>query len=371
MRIAVFAILALFAVLYAQDYKTFLKGIETNINTFSAGKVESELKGKAGIQPEKNLQNVIDKNKEREILDLLQHLQSSPVKEYTCYQVRKVNVNVKYRCSLTGEVFSDEQICNANCIKQHDCVQSACYQVQACQKLSSGYLCPIGATQCNSSISLKDGISKVTINSYTDGLEISQGRVRFCYEPVCGNWVSIFGTGVSTAGPYTLEVNNLKVRLCHSGVCGNWITIGQNGISNPGANSIWSYRIESFTSGIKLCNNFYNICGNLIPVDVFYTCPLGKYTCIKDGKGNAYCSPYPCNRLPSGKYYCTNGNITSAINDNVLGMWWCSGDQTWLSSQDECLKNCPYYTCTLDGNLYTGLDTCQMACREVGKCEVY
>jgi len=65
------------------------------------------------------------------------------------------------------------------------------------------------------------------------------------------------------------------------------------------------------------------------------------------------------------------GPISSDINANVVGMWWCSGDGTWLMTKSECIENCPYYTCEMDGHTYRGYDTCQTACREVYSCEVF
>ena len=406
MRTAIFVILSFFAVCFSQDYNQVLSDIERNLRNFDARSAERELKNKARVSTSENdLSQTIDTSKKQEILDLLEHFQNTPVREYTCYQVRKVNVNVKYKCSLTGEVFPDEQLCNANCVKQHECVQSACYQVQACQRLSSGYLCPIGATVCDKTKSekivgytLSDGRSVISDGSCKIGIEVSNGKIRFYsenpnyYYTTCtsGNFVDLNSNSFSRASSgglwsttyYYVYVDNKKLRYCYetyswgyyfSG-CGDWIEIGKQGKSQAGI-----CYIESSSRGIRfVCEYSGNPqYGNWIAlseirdVNISYNCPLGNYPCIEDGSGNAYCSPYTCNELTSGKYYCTDGNITSPINENVLGMWWCSGDKTWLSSQDECLRNCPYYTCSLDGKLYTGFDTCQMACREVGRCEVF
>ena len=101
-----------------------------------------------------------------------------------------------------------------------------------------------------------------------------------------------------------------------------------------------------------------------------YQCPLGNYQCVESSPGIAYCSPHECQSI-NGAKYCTTGPIRSNINANVVGMWWCSGDGTWLMTKSECIENCPYYTCEMDGRTYRGYDTCLTACREVYSCEVF
>ena len=204
----------------------------------------------------------------------------------------------------------------------------------------------------------------------TYGLEISGGRLRIYYKHsqnpsgFYGGWIPLCprGGGISTsAGSFRVETNNANnIRFCYYDyynggrwVCGNWVSYS----CGPSCPSGYTYNPSR-----KICeaDPIYS-----------YSCPAGDYQCVESSPGVAYCSPYNCAQQVNGKAYCMSGPIPSGISANVIGMWWCSGDGTWLTSESECIKNCPYYTCEMDGQVYTGFDTCELNCREVYSCEVF
>jgi len=300
-------LLFIVSIAMGQDYKQFIEGLGNRLGNIGVRDTERELRQKAGIRTSENdLSRVIDVNKQQEILDLMKYFSSEPVREFTCYQVRKIDVDVKWKCSLTGRLFNDKQLCEAHCIKQYQCSQVSCYTVRYCEKLKGGEVCPIGKTLCDAKITCPQNSS---YNSSTGKCETSP---LYCF---------YF---------YTWE-------LC--------------------------YCPTGFTY------NFSNDTCETLPSKT-YTCPLGNYSCIEDSPGVAYCSPYSCTGNINGKSYCTSGNIASSIDTNVIGMWWCSGDGTWLLSEDECLRNCPYYICEKDLKLYKGYDSCVLACQEVYSCDL-
>ncbi len=194
-------------------------------------------------------------------------------------------------------------------------------------------------------------------------IQKKDGQVQYEYyggwAPICPN-----GGGASVVnGQYKVETRQSggkdEIRFCYkpavnkSWVCGNWVEY----VCGPSCPQGYTY------------NPSRNVCE--ADPQYTYTCPLGNYSCIEETPGTAYCSPYNCSQTVDGQPYCLSGPISSEINANVVGLWWCSGDQTWLRSEQECIKNCPYYTCSLDGQEYTGLDVCQNACRRQHQCEVY
>jgi len=368
--------LALTALSFSGDVQSEIDQWRNRVEMFTPQQAEQELRQKAGFETQENdLGSLLDRQKQQEMIDLFQKFKSRAVREFTCYQVRTIKVNAKWKCSYDGRLFEDEATCRLSCMRQYQCSQLPCYTVLYCERLSGGSLCPINKTLCSASSSLQvsDGQSKLRVAGYTDGIEVSGGQIRFCYDPTCGGWVDLSGAGSSAAGPYVLEVSSFKVRLCKSGSCGGWVGIGKSGTSNPGGSGTWDYRLELSQSGIRLCSNAGYGCAHWIGVVSVYTysCPLGDYPCVEETPGTAYCSPFSCTGNINGRSYCTSGDITSPVNANVIGMWWCSGDGTWLTSESECIKNCPYYTCEMDGQVYTGFDTCEVNCREVYSCEVF
>lgn len=368
--------LILMAFSFAVDPQSEIEQWRSKMQNFTPQQAEQELRQKAGFKTQENdLGGLIDPQRRQDMINLFQKFQSKTVREFTCYQVRTIKVNAKWKCSYDGRLFEDEATCRLNCMRQYQCSQLPCYTVLYCERLSGGDVCPINKTLCSASsfLQVSDGQSKLSISGYTDGIEISGGKIRFCYDPDCGGWVSLSGAGSSAAGPYVLEVSSSRIRLCKSGSCGGWVKIGTGGTSNPGGSGTWDYRLELSQNGIRLCSNAGYGCGPWIGVASVYTysCPLGDYPCVEEVPGTAYCSPFSCTGNINGRSYCMSGDITSPVNANVVGMWWCSGDGTWLTSESECIKNCPYYACEMDGQVYTGFDTCEVSCREVYSCEVF
>ncbi len=260
-------ILIVATISFSQNPQQEIEKWRNIMQNFTPQQAEQNLRQGAGFQTyENDLGSLIDQQRQQDILDLFQMFKSKPVREFTCYQVRKIKVNTKWKCSSDGRLYEDEPTCKLNCMKQYKCSQLPCYTVAYCERLgfSGKYVCPINKTRCKAQC------------------------------------IGILG---------------------HSS-----------------------------------CS---------------YSCPLGDYPCVEDIPGVAYCSPFKCVGNINGKSYCMTGNITSPINANVIGMWWCSGDRTWLTTQKECMKNCPYYTCEMNGKVYTGLDTCKVNCREVYPCEVF
>jgi len=152
------SLLFIVSIAAGQDYKQFIKGLESHSGRVGIRDIERELKQKAGIRTSENdLGRVIDVNKQQEILDLMKYFSSEPVREFTCYQVRTVKVNAKWKCSYDGRLFEDEATCRQNCMKQHSCNQLPCYTVQFCNELSGGYVCPIGIKRCEATLSCPPG----------------------------------------------------------------------------------------------------------------------------------------------------------------------------------------------------------------------
>ncbi len=197
----------------------------------------------------------------------------------------------------------------------------------------------------------------------TYGLEIANGQVRIYQNSSFSNWAPLCpqGGGSSTlSNAYKVDTSSdNKIRFCYrsywSGrwVCGNWVSY-ECPISCPSG--------YTYNPSRDICeaDPIYN-----------YSCPSGDYQCVEDSPGVAYCSPYDCGQRLNGTPYCMTGPISSSINANVIGLWWCSGDGTWLRNESECIENCPYYRCKMDGQVYTGADTCAVSCREVYSCEVF
>jgi len=193
----VFSLFFLICFVFGQDYKQFLKDTENRMRNFNVGTVESELKQKTGVKTyENNLNRVIDKNKEKEILDLLSKFSEQPVKEYTCYQVRKIDVDVKWKCSLTGRLFNDKQLCEANCIKQYDCVQAECVFAYECEQGGDFHtqnnsldLCPVNRYDCYFQEPNSPCPEKVTVsikgNSYTEQIFYDTYQAVCYHTPIC------------------------------------------------------------------------------------------------------------------------------------------------------------------------------------------
>ncbi|HIP43063.1 MAG TPA: hypothetical protein EYG91_04025 [Aquifex aeolicus] len=89
----VFSLLFIVSIAIGQDYKQFIDQLGNRLGNIRVRDTESELRQKAGIRTENDLSKVIDTSKEREILDLLSKF-SEPIRGFTCYQVRKIDVDV-------------------------------------------------------------------------------------------------------------------------------------------------------------------------------------------------------------------------------------------------------------------------------------
>lgn len=150
--------LALIALSFSGDVQSEIDRWRNRVETFTPQQAEQELKQKAGFKTqETDLEGLVDRHQSRKMIELFQKFRSRAVREFTCYQVRTVKVNAKWKCSYDGRLFEDEATCRQSCMKQHSCNQLPCYTVQSCNELSGGYVCPIGMVQCEATPSCPPG----------------------------------------------------------------------------------------------------------------------------------------------------------------------------------------------------------------------
>ncbi len=123
-------------------------------------KFKESIGGKIGYDENKingNISDIEDVNAKQKLIDLMSNMTSGSKSIYKCYEERIVNVQNFFKCSLNGEVFNNNTLCNNSCFKQHDCIQSNCVQTAQCERLTAGFVCPIQKTQCTASISCPQG----------------------------------------------------------------------------------------------------------------------------------------------------------------------------------------------------------------------
>jgi hypothetical protein len=143
-----------------------------------------------------------------------------------------------------------------------------------------------------------------------------------------GNWVDIFGSGVSQATgwlmTFKIEASYGRLRYCESSwynnyswTCGNWITVTSpcpSGYTyNSSTNKCEATPTFSCPSGYTY-NSSTRKCE--MSAQITYTCPLGSsYPCINTGSG-AYCSPYQCVDVDNPSNI-QNTDTTEGANDKT------------------------------------------------------
>ena len=123
-------------------------------------KFKSSIGNKLGYDESKvngNISDIQSPDAKQKLIEIMSNMPSGSKRIYKCYEERIVKVQNLFKCSLNGEVFNDNTLCNNNCFKQHDCIQSSCIQTAQCERLTAGFVCPIQKTQCQTSISCPSG----------------------------------------------------------------------------------------------------------------------------------------------------------------------------------------------------------------------
>jgi len=123
-------------------------------------KFKSSIGNKLGYDESKvngNISDIQSPDAKQKLIEIMSNMTSGSKSIYKCYEERIVKVQNLFKCSLNGEVFNDNTLCNNNCFKQHDCIQSSCIQTAQCERLTAGFVCPIQKTQCQTSISCPSG----------------------------------------------------------------------------------------------------------------------------------------------------------------------------------------------------------------------
>jgi len=371
-----------------------------------------------------NLNSVIDENKKQQIIQMMQNFNQSTYKwTYKCSQKRVVKIVSQWMCNLTQNVFNDYDICDANCIKQRNCNQAKCYQTASCQALQGGYICPIGQTQCNATITCASG---GTYNANTGKCEANPDDIGYCYikghlagQYIYGlykiilnrtpdtegflwwlsNWNSVNRDNVAEF-VFTATYSQHKESICgytqeelkkpesakirdiiadyvyYLGRCPTKSEVEQwYNDENYSLDKLASSETATEECESKLCPSppFLNgdledftydkTAGTWISRDLNVCNKYSEFSPVVFVKIVNYTCPignYPCIQASSGVAYCS----PYACNNTSYGVWCANGNVSGMSA-----NTIGKYQCSYDGSWYVDLQGCQSGC-DYYQCEM-